>query len=231
MTPFLHGVARAFAGAFELPGPILEVGSYQVPGEEAVNNLRELFPGRAYLGMDIRAGKGVDLVGSVEELPQAAGSVGTVIAMSVFEHVRRFWRGFEEVRRVLRPGGALLVSVPFNVRVHNHPSDYWRFTEDALNVLLEGYPQKVVGWHGPADRPEDVWALAFRPGAPPITAAQFARYTALLRTHARQPLRWRRRLRYRLFDWIDGRGLCRPLLEQEKWETSCPGLPGAKAAA
>src|SRR6516165_7349030 len=118
MTPFLHGVARAMAGAFDLSGPILEVGSFQVPGEETVNNLRTLFPDREYVGLDIRAGNGVDLVGSVEELPQAAGSVGTVIAMSLFEHVRRFWRGFDEVRRVLRPGGAFLVAVPFHCRVH-----------------------------------------------------------------------------------------------------------------
>jgi len=28
---------------------------------------------------------------------------GHLIAMSTFEHVKRFWRGFEEVQRILRP--------------------------------------------------------------------------------------------------------------------------------
>jgi SAM-dependent methyltransferase len=221
MIPFLHGVARAVAETFELPGPVLEVGSFQVPGEEAYAQLRPLFPGRDYVGLDVRPGPGVDVVGDVERLPQADASVGTVIAMSTFEHVPRFWRGFDEVYRVLRPDGALLVSCPFNVRIHNHPSDYWRFTPEALEVLLEPYPHKLTGWHGPAERPENVWALAFRAGRAGITAEQFRRYRTLLGRYARQPLRWRRRLRYRLFDWIDRRQLCAAYLEQEHWETSC----------
>ena len=172
-----YGVARAFAGAFDLPGPILEVGSFQVEAGQPWADLRQLFPGKEYVGLDLRPGPGVDLVGDVEDLPLADGSVGAVLALSTFEHVRRFWRGFEEVRRVLRPGGALLVSCPFNVRIHPHPSDYWRFTPEALDALLgEDYPQRVHGRHGPEERPENVWALAFRPGAPPITAEAFARY-------------------------------------------------------
>jgi SAM-dependent methyltransferase len=225
MIQFLHGVARAVAETFALPGPILEVGSYQVDGEEAIADMRSLFPGRPYLGMDIRPGPGVDLVGSVEEVPQADASVGTVISLSTFEHVRRFWRGFDEVHRVLRPDGALLVCCPFNVRIHNHPSDYWRFTPEALEVLLEPYPHKIVGWHGPAERPENVWALAFREEAPPISAAQFTRYRTLLGRYGRQPMRWRRKLRYHLIDWFHGRRLCAPFLERERWESTCVSPP------
>jgi SAM-dependent methyltransferase len=226
MIRFLHGVARACAEAFPLGGPVLEVGSYQVPGQEAFADLRSLFPGKEYVGIDIRPGKGVDCVGSVEALPQADASVGTVIAMSTFEHVRCFWRGFEEIYRVLRSDGVLLVSVPFNVPVHHHPNDYWRFTADGLEVLLEEYPHRIVGWHGPEDRPENVWALAGREDWPGITQEQFDRYRTLLGRYARQPLRWRRKLRYRIIDWFDGRGLCKPFLEQESWHTSCPTLAG-----
>ncbi len=53
------------------------------------------------------------------------------------------------------------MSVPFYFHIHGHPSDYWRFTPQALGVLLDAYPSKVVGWHGPARRPASVWALAF----------------------------------------------------------------------
>src|SRR5215472_17239718 len=110
MNRFLNGVARAVAETFDLPGPILEVGSYQVPGQEEIANLRGLFPGKPYLGVDVRQGPGVDQVADVEALPHASGSVGTVIAMNTFEHVPRFWRGFEEIHRVLRPDGALFVA-------------------------------------------------------------------------------------------------------------------------
>ncbi len=132
MNAFLNGVARAVAETFDLPEPILEIGSYQVEKQRDLANLRGLFPGCHYQGVDIRPGPGVDLVASVEQLPHLDGSVGTVLALSTFEHVRRFWRGFAEIRRVLRPHGALLVSMPFHFQIHNYPCDYWRFTPQAL---------------------------------------------------------------------------------------------------
>ncbi len=113
MNTLLRGMVRAVAETFDLPGPILEVGSYQVENQEDVADLRSLFPGKPYVGLDMRTGPGVDVVGEVEALPQADASVGTVLALESFEHVRRFWKGFDEVRRVLRPDGALLVAVPF----------------------------------------------------------------------------------------------------------------------
>jgi SAM-dependent methyltransferase len=221
MNRLLHGVARAVAESFDLPGPILEIGSYQVPGQEALADLRALFPDREYVGLDVRPGPGVDLVADVEALPQADASVGTVLALNTFEHVRRFWRGLAEVRRVLRPDGALLLTCPFYFHIHSHPNDYWRFSPQALEVLLEDYPSKLLGWHGPVKRPAGVWALAFREGRPPITAAEFERYRTLLGEYAREPLPWGRRLRYRLGRCLFGRGPFAPYLDRERWETAC----------
>lgn len=221
MNQFIHGVARAVAEAFDLPAPILEIGSYQVVGQEALANLRALFPGKEYVGLDLRPGPGVDLVASVEALPQPDASVGTVLALNTFEHVERFWRGFEEIERVLRPGGALLVSCPFYFHIHNYPSDYWRFTPEALRSLLRSYPHKLIGWHGPARRPANVWALAFRPGRPPIYEEEVRRYRQLLARYARQPRALGRRLRYRLGRLLCGRGPFAPYLDQERWELEC----------
>src|SRR4051794_36042607 len=106
MNQFLRGVARACFETFELPGPVVEIGSYQVAGQEDLIDLRSFFPGRSYVGVDMRHGPGVDVVANVESLPMKSGTVGTVVALSTFEHVTRFWRGFEEVYRVLRPDGA-----------------------------------------------------------------------------------------------------------------------------
>ena len=128
MNLFLHGVARAITETFTLPEPILEIGSYHVEGQDDGVELRNLFPGRDYTGVDMRPGPGVDCVANVENLPQATGSVGTVVSMSTFEHVRRFWKGFDEVRRVLRPDGVFVVACPFFFRILNYPYDYWRFT-------------------------------------------------------------------------------------------------------
>jgi SAM-dependent methyltransferase len=221
MNRFIQGVARAVAETFDLPGPILEIGSYQVAGQESLANLRHMFPGKRFHGIDIRPGPGVDQVADVEVLPLENASVGTVLALNTFEHVPRFWRGFEEIYRVLRPDGAVLVSCPFYFRIHNFPSDYWRFSPEALGVLLEAYPSKILGWHGPAKRPANVWALAFREERPAITREQFERYRTLLADYTRLPLSWSRRLRYRLAGLLCGRGPFAPYLDQQRWETEC----------
>ena len=225
MNQFLHGVARAVVEAFDPPEPILEIGSFQVAGQEAVGDLRPFFGHKKYLGVDARPGPGVDLVADVEALPQRDASVGTVIAMNTFEHVPRFWRGFEEIYRVLRPEGMVLVSCPFYFHLHAFPSDYWRFSPEALNLLLEAYPTRILGRHGPSKRPAGVWAVGFREGRPPLSQAEFEHYRTLVARYAREPLAWRRRARYRLGRWLCGWGPFAPYLEREHWETECRTCP------
>src|SRR5436309_1699739 len=88
MNRFLRGVARATIESFALPDPVLEIGSYQVEGREDVIDLRGLFPGRPYTGVDFRAGPRVDLVaagcgtGSAACSPGAARSPRTSTARS-----------------------------------------------------------------------------------------------------------------------------------------------------
>jgi SAM-dependent methyltransferase len=221
MNSFLRGMVRAVAETFTLPEPILEIGSYQVPGQEGFADLRSLFPGCEYVGLDVRPGPGVDMIGDVEQLPLPDASVGSVLAICTFEHVRRFWKGFEEIHRVLRPGGALLVACPFYFYIHQYPSDYWRFTPQALDVLLESYPSRIVGWHGPTKRPVNVWSLGFREGRPPITPGEYSRYRAQMTRHARQPVSWSRRIRYGLGKLLLGARPFVPYLDIGRWDSRC----------
>lgn len=221
MNHLLHGMVRAVSETFALPDPILEVGSYVVPGQEAIANLRAFFPGREYLGMDMRAGPNVDIVARVESIPLPDASVGTVLALNTFEHVKEFWKGFAEIRRILRPDGALLISCPFYFHIHNHPDDYWRFTPSALESLLHEYPHKLLGWHGNKKRPAHVWALAFNKERGPIAPAEFEQYRRLLNCYAREPRSWKRRVAYRVASWFLGRGPFAPYLDHNRLETVC----------
>ena len=222
MNHFIHGVTRAIVETFDLPEPILEIGSYQVAGQESIANLRALFPNCDYLGVDMRPGPGVDCVANVEALPQDSASVGTVLALNTFEHVRCFWKGLEEVRRVLRPDGVLVLSTPFHFRIHQFPHDYWRFTPAAYETLLEGYPSKIIGWHGPRNRPANVWAVAFRDDRKAITRDQFVHYRGLMAKYAREPeTSWTRRLRYRLAGLLCGRGPFAGYLDRNDWDSVC----------
>lgn len=219
MNSFLHGLVRATTESFSFGGPILELGSYQVEGQESLINLRSFFPGQNYTGVDFRSGPGVDLVANVEDLPLETGSVGTVIAMNLFEHVAHFWEGFSEIERVLRPDGALILACPFYLQIHNYPHDYWRFTPEAFKLLLKNYPNKIVGWHGAKNRPAGVWALAFRHERSPMTAQEYFQYQSRIQDYCRMPLGWFRRLRYQVGRVIAGRRPFAPYLDRSCWET------------
>jgi SAM-dependent methyltransferase len=161
----------------------------------------------------------VDSVEDVETLPRADASVGSVIALNVFEHVQHFWRGFAEVQRVLRPDGLLLVSCPFHFHIHAYPNDYWRFTPESLRLLLDTLPSKIIGYHGPAKRPLSVWAVAAGPQHPRIDERRHARFRELVRRYARQRLRWVKRLRYHVGRLICGARPFAPLLDAEIFDT------------
>jgi hypothetical protein len=63
-------LVRHFAATFEIPEPIVEVGSYQVKADSLKENLRPYFPDRRFIGVDMRAGPGVDQVEDMEKKTQ-----------------------------------------------------------------------------------------------------------------------------------------------------------------
>jgi SAM-dependent methyltransferase len=112
-----------------------------------------------------------------------------VICEQVLEHVPDPWAAVSNLRAMCTPGGHLIVSTPFLVRVHELPlfamGDYWRFTPRGLRTLLEsagldvetvdswGNRACVIGnfgrwaarrpWHtmrNEPDFPVQVWAFA-----------------------------------------------------------------------
>jgi SAM-dependent methyltransferase len=62
-----------------------------------------------------------------------------VVCTEVLEHVLQPFHAVEEIRRLLRPGGRLFLSSPFNFRIHGPLPDCWRFTEHGLRALLADF--------------------------------------------------------------------------------------------
>lgn len=77
-----------------------------------------------------------DVLAAAEELPFGDGMFRAVICSELLEHVYSPARVLEEVRRVLEPGGTLLITVPFLVGIHADPGDYGRYTEQFWRALL-----------------------------------------------------------------------------------------------
>lgn len=116
-----------------------------------------------------------------------------VICEQVLEHVVDPWAAARNLRGLCVPGGHVIVSTPFLVRIHELPAygmpDFWRFTPRGLKTLLEagGLEVSSVGswgnrscvtgnfdrwpayrrWHSLRDEPDlpvQVWAFARNPG-------------------------------------------------------------------
>lgn len=60
-----------------------------------------------------------------------------VICEQVLEHVADPWRASRTMAGMCSPGGHVVVSTPFLVRIHPEPDDLWRFTAHGLRRLLE----------------------------------------------------------------------------------------------
>jgi SAM-dependent methyltransferase len=88
----------------------------------------------------------VDLTvrGLAEALPFADGSFDTVLATEILEHTTDAEASTREIRRVLRPGGHVLVTVPFIYPVHESPHDYRRFTHLGLADILRRNGFEVI---------------------------------------------------------------------------------------
>lgn len=87
---------------------------------------------------DLALGGLPDVAADLIALPFRDAAFDAVKATEVLEHVPDTARALAECRRVLRPGGHLVVTVPFLERLHGDPDDYARYTEAMWRRLLDG---------------------------------------------------------------------------------------------
>jgi len=131
---------KEFIKFLNIQGKILDVGSLDVNG-----NIKGLLNG-FYTGMDIRKGKNVDVQANSHNLPFKSGIFDNVISIGTLEHDTAFWFSIKEIWRVLKIGGKLILSIPnYKFQLHQHPQDYWRFSEDAVQILFNRF-NEVTFW-------------------------------------------------------------------------------------
>ena len=90
-----------------------------------------------YIGVDRLAVAAADVVADITTLPLATDSIDTIICFSVLDDIPETTMFLDEIYRVLRPGGVLLLSVNQAWRTHDPPDDYYRWTKFGLKYVLE----------------------------------------------------------------------------------------------
>jgi len=115
------------------PRAALDVGSESSP-------YRSELEARGFVTrtLDLSPGSGADYTGTAEQTGLPAASFDLVLCTQVLEHCPDPWAAVREMRRILRPEGHLLVSVPHVWFFHPHPADHWRFTQQGLAHLCTG---------------------------------------------------------------------------------------------
>ena len=132
-----------------LSGKVLDVGCGQMP-------FRHLLPEDAqYTGLDIPAADsfGMDKNPDVVEfdgtaIPFPDNHFDAVICTEVLEHAVAPEALIAEMHRVLRPGGSLVLTVPFAARVHHIPYDFHRFTRYALAQMFGAFGAVTIEERG-----------------------------------------------------------------------------------
>jgi SAM-dependent methyltransferase len=168
---FRDALTEALAGAND----VLDIGT-EYRFRKELRPLKEWFKGKNYkaAGFHPRMDLGedncdLDLDICAIDLPDA--SFDCVICLEVLEHVANPFAAANELLRILRPGGALFLTVPFLHGYHGHPEsgsaahdsfpDYWRFTHQGLEMLFANLRElKIVPLTGPIE-----FRLRFTPAA------------------------------------------------------------------
>ncbi len=180
MRPAVLEFARDVAANLPIAEPLVEIGARAAEGQEGVADLRAMFGAAEHIGCDIQEGPGVDRIEDVHQLSFADGSVGTVVCLETLEHVADPLRAVQEMHRVLRPGGVLAISSLMFFPIHAHPWDYWRFTPEGFELLLQPFESRLVVAQGWEHLPEGVFGVGVK-GPAELGPDTLARTTEIAR--------------------------------------------------
>lgn len=149
--PYAHHIRRlaptlrGLAGEFLVPlgGRVLDYGCADMP-------YRDFFgAGVEYVGADLEGNDQATVTISPDgTLPVGDQSFDAVLSTQVLEHVQDPRVYLRECRRVLRPGGRLLLSTHGIFPYHPDPVNFWRWTGAGLRREVEDAGFEIVHFEG-----------------------------------------------------------------------------------
>jgi SAM-dependent methyltransferase len=120
----------------EVSGNCLDVGCGAMPYKQFFDHC-ESYVGLEYQSEIAKKSFSPDFFYDGVTFPFESDSFDSLVSFEVMEHVDDIEVFFSEIVRVLKPGGKMIVSVPFCWMEHEKPHDYRRYTKIGLERYLE----------------------------------------------------------------------------------------------
>jgi len=121
-----------------ITGSVLDVGGGHLRRYERFFKVTE------YVSLDTEPHELVDVVGSADKIPLPNNRFDALISTQVLGDVFDFHAALEEFRRVLKPGGTILLTESFMNELHDEPRDYYRFTRFSFKKLFEAHGFSIL---------------------------------------------------------------------------------------
>lgn len=137
-SPYRHVAGALEDAVVSLASPVVGADSELLDYGCANSPYRHLFTGcRRYLAADIGGNSQAEIQLTPEgTVPLPDRSFDLVLSTQVLEHVPDPALYLSECRRVLKPGGHVVITTHGIMYYHRDPEDYWRWTSDGLALLL-----------------------------------------------------------------------------------------------
>jgi len=175
MRQHITQFVRLCAKTLPIQEPVYEFGALQVPGQDGFADLRPIFPGKEYVGTDMREGPGVDKVVDLHQMELLPGSVGTALILDTLEHVEYPRQAIKNIHAVLKQNGYIFASSVMNFPIHDHPQDFWRFTPEGFKSLLNPFTFSFVDFRGDEEFPHSVFGFACKGPVQDSAMASFSK--------------------------------------------------------
>jgi SAM-dependent methyltransferase len=203
MAPDIRSSVRDFAASLPSGAKVLDIGCGHRPYES-------YFAHCEYIGIDVTtsgrsaADKRAHVYFNGIDVPFDDAQVDAVLCTEVLEHAIEPAQLVSEIRRVLRPGGRALITVPFIWGEHETPFDFRRFSTFGIRRLLDDAKLEIVSAGKLTPGIDAIEALVrseignFENNVLPPTKSWLRRAAATLsdRTWALQLFIWRRLYRF-----------------------------------
>lgn len=123
-------------------GKTLDIGCGSKPYEKC-------FLSSEYIGLEIdntinREIKKIDVFYDGKKIPFDNETFDSAVCFQVLEHVFEPHEFLNEINRILKPNGKLLLTVPFVWDEHEQPFDYARYSSFGLKHLLEKHNFEIL---------------------------------------------------------------------------------------